>query len=236
MVRSPSFFRAAGSLLILEGLLIYIPLIVLGSAIGWPASLGDPPSQVLPAIVEQSTAVTGGYLVYLAYSVLFYPMSLLVVNCLVANPGNTPYLNMAIGFGLASTITRVLGIIRWLVAMPALARVYEDPGSSELTRTVVEVVYQVLNDYAGSIGEVLGVGLFAALWLTIVSAVMWRTGSLPRWIALWGMVAALLQLILLLELTGIDLGGFITLSGVVLHLWFLAAGILLFRKRIPVVV
>ena len=219
MVRSPSFFRAAGSLLILEGLLIYIPLIVLGSAIGWPASLGDPPSQVLPAIVEQSTAVTWGYLVYLAYSVLFYPMSLLVVNCLRADPGNLPYLNMAIGFGLASTITRVLGIIRWLVAMPALARVYEDPGSSELTRTVVEVVYQVLNDYAGSIGEVLGVGLFAALWLTIVSAVMWRTGSLPRWIALWGMVAALLQLILLLELTGIDLGPLSPFQG-----WYCTSG------------
>jgi hypothetical protein len=37
--------RAAGSLLILEGVLIDLPLIVLGSTIGWPASLGDPPSQ-----------------------------------------------------------------------------------------------------------------------------------------------------------------------------------------------
>jgi len=52
-------------------LLLFVPLGVLGTAIGWPASLGDPASVALPRLLQQEPIVRFGYLIYLAYSVLF---------------------------------------------------------------------------------------------------------------------------------------------------------------------
>jgi hypothetical protein len=68
--------RLTAGLLTIEGLLIFVPLAVLGGAIGWPASLGDPAAVALPRLLENEGAVRFGYLVYLAYSVLFLPVAI----------------------------------------------------------------------------------------------------------------------------------------------------------------
>jgi hypothetical protein len=40
--------RTRGMITIVESLLIFVPLLVLGAAIGWPGSLGDPAGVALP--------------------------------------------------------------------------------------------------------------------------------------------------------------------------------------------
>jgi hypothetical protein len=74
--------RTAAMLLGIEGLLLFVPLAVLGTAIGWPASLGDPASAALPRLLEQEPIVRFGYLVYLAYSVLFLPVAVRTTRAL----------------------------------------------------------------------------------------------------------------------------------------------------------
>lgn len=64
-------WRLTGVVSLVQGLLIFIPTIVLGQAIGWPASLGDPASVALPRLLEQESAVRLGYSAYLVYSMLF---------------------------------------------------------------------------------------------------------------------------------------------------------------------
>lgn len=78
--------RATGWLLILEGLLIYAPLVILGAAIGWPASLGEPASVNLPLMVSERPMVLFGYTVYLLYSVLFWPVSHLTAKVVSRGP------------------------------------------------------------------------------------------------------------------------------------------------------
>jgi Domain of unknown function (DUF4386) len=224
-----SFYTLTGWVLLAESLLIFIPLTVLGSAINWPQSLGDPADKMLPLIVQNASAVRFGYLVYLLYSILFGVVALLLVRVLSQEKSNSVWLRIATGFAIASMITRCLGIIRWLVAMPALALLYVDPSISIATRESIAVVYRFLNDYAGSVGEVLGVSLFAGLWLVIVSLKIFQTRVLPSWLGFLGLVSATLLFVQLAELFGIDLGAFISVSVSVLHLWFLAIGIALLR-------
>ncbi len=169
---------------------MFIPIGVLGSAIDWPKSLGDPAAKMLPILVQNATAVRFGYLVYLGYSILFWVVAMLVIRVLERETSGSSWLRIASGFGIASAIARCLGIIRWLVAMPALATLYTDPSISAATRESIAVVYRALNDYAGSVGEVLGVSLFAALWLAIVSLNILQTGVLPRWLGFFGLVSA----------------------------------------------
>jgi Domain of unknown function (DUF4386) len=229
-----SLYTIAGWLLIAESLLIFVPLTVLGSAINWPKSLSDPADKILPLLVENASAVRFGYLVYLIYSILFWVIASLTIWVLSDDEPDSIWLRIANGFGIASAVARCLGIIRWLVAMPALATLYTDPTISTGTRESISVVYRALNDYAGSIGEVLGVSLFAGLWLAIVSVRILQTRILPRWLGFLGLVSATLLGVQLARLFGVDLGAFISVSVSVLQLWFLAMGIVLVAKAAKV--
>lgn len=226
-----SLYSVTGWLLIAESLLIFIPIGVLGGAINWPKSLGDPAETMLPLLVQQASAVRFGYLVYLVYSILFLVVALLTTRVLSQGESESGWLRIAAGFGIASTVARCLGIIRWLVAMPALATLYTNPTTSAATHDTIAVVYRALNDYAGSIGEVLGVSLFAGLWLAIVSFKILQTSILPHWLGFFGLVSATLLAILLVKLFGIDLGGLISASVSILQFWFLAMGVVLVRWR-----
>jgi Domain of unknown function (DUF4386) len=225
-----SLYTIAGWLLIAESLLIFVPLSVLGSAINWPKSLSDPADKILPLLVEHASAVRFGYLVYLVYSILFWAIASLTIRVLSDDESDSIWLRVANGFGIASAVARCLGIIRWLVAMPALATLYTDPTISTGTRESITVVYRALNDYAGSVGEVLGVSLFAGLWLAIVSVRILQTRILPRWLGFLGLLSATLLAVQLARLFGIDLGAFISVSVSILQLWFLAVGIVLVMK------
>ncbi len=220
-----SLYRAAGWVLILESLLMFVPIAILGHAINWPQSLSEPAAVVLPLLTQKAIEVRLGYLIYLVYSILFWLVALLTVRVVSNGEPESIWLRLATGFGVASMIARCLGIIRWLVAMPALAILYVNPATSTQNREAIAVVYRVLNDYAGTIGEVLGVSLFAALWLAIVSLTILRTNVLPQWIGFLGLFSATLLVVQLAELFGVDLGAFISMSVGFLQLWFLLTGI-----------
>ncbi|WP_181256627.1 DUF4386 family protein [Merismopedia glauca] len=230
MSTSSSFYRNTGILLIVEGLLMFLPVAILGAAINWPVSLGDPANVMLPRLVDNSLAVTIGYSIYLIYSVLFFPVALLTSQIVTGKQVNRIWFYLGTGLGIASTIGRTLGIIRWLVAMPALAKVYVDPATSDATKEAIAVVYKALNDYGGSIGEVLGVSLFTALWLITVAIAIRQARILPNWIGWFALVAASLLLVQLVELFGVDLGAYISVSVSMLQIWFLATGIVIWRR------
>lgn len=220
--------RTAGYLLVVQSLLLFVPIAVLGSSINWPASLSEPPTVMLPLIREQAGPVLGGYFVYLLFSVLFWPTSLFTTRALA--PADGTLARLAAGFGVASALARTLGIVRWLGPMPMLATLYTNPSTSAEARGTIEVVYTTLNSYGGTIGEVLGVSLFAGLWMALVAVLALRGGTLPRWLALAGLAAAALQFVPLVELAGYDLGPLITVTVSAAQLWMLGAGIALLRR------
>jgi hypothetical protein len=230
MQTSTIFYRNTAILLVVEALLMFIPVAILKSAINWPVSLGDPAHLMLPRLVNNSLAVTIGYSIYLVYSVLFLPVALLTSQIVTADRVARTWFYLGTGLGIASTVARTLGIIRWLVAMPALAKVYVDPTTSANTKEAIAVVYKALNDYGGSIGEVLGVSLFTALWLITVAIAIRQTRILPAWIGWLALVAASLLLVQLIELFGVDLGAYISISVSMLQVWFLAAGIVIWQR------
>ena len=223
--------RVTAAVLLIEAFLIFVPMYILGNAINWPASLGDPAADVLPRIVEHAAAVRNGYFVYLIYSILFWPLSVLTIR-VVHGPGPlSPLLRIAAGFGVISALARTLGIIRWLFPMPALAAMYVDPNTSATTREAIVVAYVALNEYAGTIGEVLGVSLFAALWVALVAVAILRSPRLPNWLGIFGFVAAAALASSVLELWGFDMGALITATVAVIHFWFMAAAVVFLRLR-----
>lgn len=80
--------------------------------------------------------------------------------------------------------------------------------------------------YAGSVGELLGVGLFAALWAGFVTVAVFRTGALPRWVGGFGVITTVLLALPLLEII-VDTGPLVTVSTTAFSLWLIMVGVTL---------
>lgn len=223
--------RHAAIFLIIEFLLIFAPLIILGAAINWPASLDEPASINLPLILDQYVAMMTGYSIYLVYSLLFWPMAYLTGRAIVINDTGNTLFRVATGFAALSTLARALGIVRWLFAMPVLARLYTNPAATENLKNNASMVYEMLNAYAGGIGELLGVSLFASIWLVLISILLIRSSHWPNWLGYFGLIVAASLLLNLLEMIGIDMGAMITVSETLQHIWMLATAIVFLRKK-----
>lgn len=214
--------RGAGWAALVQALLIFVPTFVLGAAVGWPASLGDPASVALPRLADNEGAVRFGYLAYLLYSVLF-AVTITMLARLVEGDLTRGVRRLVIGFAVASVVARCIGIVRWLAPMPELADAYS-AATDDGQRYAIERIYDVLNSFGGTIGEALGVGLFAAISIGLLSVGLIRSRAIPRWIGTWGAVSAAALAVSVVDLLGIDPGALLTVTVTVVQLWFLATG------------
>jgi Domain of unknown function (DUF4386) len=219
--------KPLGILLIIQALLIFAPLSILGASIDWPSSLDFPASQILPLIHSKAMEVRIGYFVYLIYSVLFFFSATALANQLQKTSTNQS-LELAKNSAGLSSLARVIGIIRWLVPFPLLASAYVSTNDTSL-KLAQEAIYTVFNSYGGAIGELLGVTLFASIWTIVVSLEFLKQKQLPSILGYFGLLAALSSLALLLEIFGILIP--VSLSQTLFHLWLLAVGVYFLRRK-----
>lgn len=155
--------------------LFLVPLIVLGQAIGWPASLRLPAAEALPLVAAKTMAVQIGYWGYLLTALAMVPFVVALRRFAIARGAGGMLTDMMAAFGIAAAVLKTLGIVRWLIAMPTLASLHAGTADPAL-RSLIEMNYITLNAYAGSVGELLGVQLFSGFWLILLGLVLHRAG------------------------------------------------------------
>jgi len=211
----------AGLLVLVQAVLIFVPMVILGGAIDWPASLDFPPSKVLPLIAANLQDVRLGYGVYLIYSVMWAVMGTVIAWLAVRRAGTFgPALMLAVGLASASALARAIGIIRWLTASTALADAHAAPGAD---RPAIEAVQLAVNAWGGAIGENLGVALFAGAWTLVMALLILRHGGLPRWLGFAAIPVGMIVMLPALEMFGISLVS-VVISTSVMHVWLLLIG------------
>ncbi len=221
----PTAARAAAVLLLLQFCAMWGAFFVLAPSIDWPASLGLPASEMLPLLLEEFGFVFSGYALYLAHAVLLVPVAvaLHVALDLRGVVGGT-----ATAFGVLAGVAKCLGIVRWLFVMPALAVAWAAPEATDAVRAAILVTFDALNAYAGGVGELMGVGLFAGVWTVLLSVTLLRRGNA---IVGWsGLVAALGLFTTLPSVLGLESPILLTLSGIVWQLWTAALAVSLWRE------
>lgn len=218
--RAATPHRLAATLLLLQFVCMWAAFFILMPAINWPASLGEPPSVVLPLILEQAGAVFAGYLSYLLHALALIPLAVLLRSTLQMSPVMG---GVAVALGVLAGLAKALGIVRWLFLMPGLAVAYVDPAATDATRSAIEVVYNAFNAYAGGVGELLGVGLFAGTWTIILSVALIRLGA--RILGIFGLVAAAGLLSTLPSVVGVESPILLTLSGILWQVWTAAVAV-----------
>lgn len=221
--------RWAGLISILQGLLIFIPTIVLGAAIDWPDSLDDPASVALPRLLESEGSVRAGYFAYLIYSILFV-ISIALLGEIVFGKNAGILMRIIVALAIASTLARSIGIIRWLVPMYDLADLWK-VATTDGQRDAISTTFEALNSYGGTIGEVLGVSIFAAIAILLLSIGNMRQKTLPNWFSIFGLISAFGLLWTSTEIIGLNPGdSAIFLGTTLVQIWFLLTGIWLIAR------
>ncbi len=160
---------------LLQAGLFIVPLVVLGQAIGWPASLRLPAAEALPLIAREALAVQIGYWAYMLTALASIPLAVALRAYAHSKGVRGLMVDTAALLGAAAGVFKMLGIVRWLVAMPGLAKAYI-ASSDSVSKTVIEVSYTTLNGYAGAVGELLGVQLVSGFWLIASGMILIRVG------------------------------------------------------------
>ena len=198
----------------------------LGAAIDWPNSLNGDAASYLPLIAEHVDTVRFGYSFYFGACALHAVLAAFLA--LHIGITKRPWLAAASVIGVLAGLFKMLGIARWLAAMPAIATMLDGDPSA------VAVAYEALNGYAGlTLGEGVGVGLFTGLWFGLVALstgpVADEEAALPTWLRALFAVTALLSLTTFTELYGNDTGAVPMLTGYMQYFgyWFLAAALVL---------
>lgn len=221
----PAPKNAVAILFALQTLLFLVPIVVLGSAIGWPASLRLPASEALPLIDANRVAVRVGYSAYLAVSVALIPLAFAFRAWLAAR-GLAGWMSDTLAFaGAAAGVLKTLGIVRWLAAMPLLAEQYA--AADEGTRQTIATIYTGLNAYAGSVGELLGVQLMGGLWIAGVGAAL--VAAKMRWIGLSGLAIGVMFVVVGLRIFVPELAALQSVAIPVALVWLLAAAFAIWR-------
>lgn len=219
---------------LLQFLLFTGTLVVLGSAIGWPGILREPPAIVLPTIHAHATATTLGYWLYLMASVALIGLALSLGRWLRDGSVDVVPIDLVTILGVITGVLKTLGIVRWLSVMPVLATTYTAADTAPAMLPVIELIYASLNSYAGAVGELLGTQLFSGLWLLGVGALLLGR----RWWVTGGLAVAVGLLSLAISLR-IFFGGVAALNAVVGPLglvWYLLLAVAAWRDRRAVVV
>ncbi len=183
--------RTTGALLIGSAVAFATAASVLSATFNWPDILREPADVVLPAFVAGGpTLVWTWFATAWTYALLAVPMLLLPA---VLGRRDDPVLRVATQVGAASVLLSLIGFLRWVFVVPALAQAFVDGDAS--TRDAVAAAWLAQHQFGGALlGEHLG-QLLAVAWSATLSVVILRSGVLPRALGAAGLLVSALYLL-----------------------------------------
>jgi hypothetical protein len=86
---------------------------------------------------------------------------------------------VATTIGVRAGLVQMLGLLRWVYVVPALARTYADRSLEPVEREVNAAVFRALHQYLGvGVGEHLGY-LFTGIWSVLIGVGVIQGTALP---------------------------------------------------------
>jgi len=226
--------RVTGWLLVIGAAAFAVAATALSSTFDWPDILREPPEVVLPAFVAGGTSlVWTWFAVAWTYAILLVPILLLPA---ALGRRDDPVLRAATFVGAASVLLSLIGFLRWVFVVPALAESYA--AGDPTTKAAVAAAWTAQHQFGGALlGEHLG-QLLAIGWSITISVLILRTRVLPRWAGWAGLAASGLYLtgqgdVLATAVPSFpvwDLGGL--LGSTLWGLWVIALGVAVLRAPI----
>lgn len=224
--------RVAGVVLILLPLAFNAFFFLLGRRFDYPNILRSPTEDILSRFQAGGVVLKVLWYSFMLTAVLFAPLAVLLGQVLA--PDGLAVVPAATVVGVLAAVVQFLGLARWPFLVPALARVYTDPASTEATREATKVVFDSFHRYLGvGIGECLGYFL-TGTWSLLVGVAMIQSTAFEAWLGWPGIIIGLFLVVGSLEFVGrFEEQGW-KLAGVIVpityiawSLWLIVTGLIL---------
>lgn len=141
---------------------------------------------------------------------------------------------VAVTIGVLAGLVQMLGLLRWVYLVPALARADADPALPAEQKETNAAVFRALHQYIGvGVGEHLGY-LFTGLWTLLTGIAITQRPLVPTWLGWVGIVIGAGLMVGSAEFLGPNgergwrlAGAAIPVFYIVWSLWLLGLGIAL---------
>ena len=175
---------AAGILLIIAPLWFNATFALLGKRFDYPDILRRPAGEIL-----ESFRAGGSSLILLWWTFMLSGLLLIAGAVLLGQAlkfrGIVP---VATTFGVLAGLVQMLGLLRWVYVVPALARAYTDPTLDGEQREVHATVFSAFHRYLGvGVGEHLGY-LLTGIWSLSIGVGVIQGNAIPAWLGWLGIV------------------------------------------------
>lgn len=224
---------ALGLMMITLALTFGIGQALLGPAFGYPGIAEDDPAVLFAAFDADRDLVIGAFYATTLAELLRIPIA---IGVLLLVPRTLLTVSLAV-FGALAGVLRALDYVLWPFLVTRLADAFLDPASSAATRDAAALTYESLFSYLGDgLGGNLGL-LCVIVWALGTTAVMWRAGQLPSWLAVWGLLAVAGISINYVEFLGSTTGLIGTVGAVgqvTFYAWLIAFGAVLVLRGVDV--
>jgi hypothetical protein len=176
--------RAAGVLLIIAPLWFNANFALLGKRFDYPDILRRPTGEIL-----ERFRAGGSSLILLWWTFMLSGLLLIAGAVLLGQAlGFGGIVPVATTIGVLAGLVQLLGLLRWVYVVPALARAYADPTLGPGQREAHAAVFRALHQYLGvGVGEHLGY-LFTGIWSVLIGVGVLQGTALPTWLGWPGLV------------------------------------------------
>jgi hypothetical protein len=222
--------RAAGVVLIVAPLWFNTTFALLGRRFDYPDILRRPTAEIL-----ERFRAGGSSLILLWWTFMLSGLLLIAGVMLLGQVlGFAGIVPVAVTVGILAGLVQMLGLLRWVYVVPALARAYADSTLTPEQREVHATVFRALHQYLGvGVGEHLGY-LFTGIWSVLIGVGVIQGTALPTWLGWPGVVLGAGLAVGSAEFLGPNeergwglAGAAIPLLYIAWSLWLLAMGIAL---------
>ncbi len=192
--------QVAGVFLVGLPIAFNVCFFLLGKLFDYPSVLRSPVETILSRFHAGGSRLKLLWYGFMLTAVVLVPVVVLLGQVLARDDLQIVPVMTTVGV-LAATV-QFLGLARWPFLVPALARTYEDSGSSPAAREATAVAFDALHRYLGvAVGECLGY-LFTGAWTILVGAAMLQSTTFDPWLALPGIVIGSFLILGSLEFVG----------------------------------
>ena len=192
--------RAAGALLIFLPLAFNAFFFLLARRFDYPDILRRPTEEILNRFQAGGVGLKLLWYGFMLTAVLLAPLAVLLGQVLARD--GLEIVPVATAIGVLAAVVQFLGLARWPFLVPALARAYADPASSEARREATGVAFESFHRYLGiGIGECLGY-LLTGGWTLLVGVAMLQSSPFEAWLAWAGIIIGLFLIVGSLEFVG----------------------------------
>jgi hypothetical protein len=224
--------RAAGALLIFVPLAFNAFFFLLGRRFDYPDILRSPTGEILGRFQAGGVGLKIVWYGFMLTAVLLAPLAVLLGQVLARD--GLAVVPTATVVGVLAAVVQFLGLARWPFLVPALARAYTDPASSQTTREAARVAFESFHRYLGiGIGECLGY-LFTGAWTMLVGVAMLQSSAFEAWLAWPGIFIGLFLILGSLEFVGRFeeqgwklAGAIVPITYMAWSLWLIVSGVVL---------